>query len=88
MAGTPCRVTDANDLDALDKAIAEANAETKRPSIIAVRSHIGYGSPLQDNAKVHGSAIPPERHQKDQRFLQMAPGTDFLCSRGSAKSAA
>src|SRR5580698_5718399 len=48
------RVTDANDLDALDKAMAEAEAETTRPTIIAVRSHIGYGSPLQDNAKVHG----------------------------------
>ena len=38
------RVADANDLEALDKAIAEADAETQRPSIIAVRSHIGYGS--------------------------------------------
>jgi transketolase len=64
------RVTDANDLDALDKAIGEANAENGRPSIIAVRSHIGYGSPLQDNAKVHGSAIPPDMIVKTKEFFK------------------
>src|SRR5579872_1744415 len=64
------RVTDANDLEALDRAFAEATAETKRPSIIAVRSHIGYGSPLQDNAKVHGSAIPPDYIKKTKDFFK------------------
>ena len=64
------KVTDANDLEALDKALSEAAAETKRPSIIAVRSHIGYGSPLQDNAKVHGSAIPPDDIKKTKEFFK------------------
>ncbi|HJT24215.1 MAG TPA: transketolase, partial [bacterium] len=64
------RVTDANDLEALDKAMAEAEAETSRPSLIAVRSHIGYGSPLQDTAKVHGSAIPPEMIVKTKEFFK------------------
>jgi transketolase len=64
------RVTDANDLDTLDKAFAEANAEITRPTIIAVRSHIGYGSPLQDNAKVHGSALSPENVQKTKEFFK------------------
>ena len=64
------RVTDANDLDALDKAFAEASAETNRPTIIAIRSHIGYGSPLQDNAKVHGSALPPEDIKKTKEFFK------------------
>ena len=64
------RVTDANDLEALDKAMAEAEAETTRPTIIAVRSHIGYGSPLQDNAKVHGSAIPAEMIVKTKEFFK------------------
>ena len=51
-------VPDANDLDALDVAIVAARAETDRPSIIAVRSHIGYGSPhLQDTSKAHGAAL-------------------------------
>jgi transketolase len=64
------RVTDANDLEALDKAMAEAEAETTRPTIIAVRSHIGYGSPLQDNAKVHGSAIPADMIVKTKEFFK------------------
>ena len=51
-------VPDANDLDALDDALAQARADKERPSIIAVRSHIGYGSPhLQDTSKAHGAAL-------------------------------
>ncbi|HUO58712.1 MAG TPA: transketolase [bacterium] len=64
------RVGDANDLEALNKAMAEAAAETKRPSIIAVRSHIGYGSPLQDNAKVHGSPLSPDDIKKTKEFFK------------------
>ncbi len=64
------RVTDANDLEALDKAIAEANTESNRPSIIAVRSHIGFGSPLQDNAKVHGSPLSPDDIKKTKDFFK------------------
>jgi transketolase len=63
------RVKDANDLEALDQAMAEASAETTRPTLIAIRSHIGYGSPLQDNAKVHGSAIPAEDIKKTKEFF-------------------
>ncbi len=50
-------VADANDLDALEKTIKVAQAETEKPSIIIVRSHIGYGSPRQDTAGVHGSPL-------------------------------
>jgi transketolase len=52
------RVDDANDLDALDKAIVAAKAVTDRPSLIVVRSHIGYGSPNKhDTAEAHGSPL-------------------------------
>jgi len=52
------RVEDANDLDALDKAIVAAKAVTDRPSLIVVRSHIGYGSPNKhDTAEAHGSPL-------------------------------
>jgi transketolase len=51
-------VADVNDLDALDAAIAEAKADTARPSLIIVRSHIGFGSPnRQDTAKAHGEPL-------------------------------
>ena len=64
------RVTDANDLPALEKAMEEAVAEKGRPTLIAVRSHIGYGSPLQDNAKSHGSALPPDMVKATKEFFQ------------------
>jgi transketolase len=52
------RVTDGNDLAALDAAIDEAKAEAKRPTLVIVRTHIGYGSPnRQDTAKAHGEAL-------------------------------
>jgi len=51
-------VADVNDLGALDRAIDAAKAETSRPSLIVVRSHIGYGSPNKhDTAEAHGSAL-------------------------------
>ena len=54
-------VPDGNDLEAIEKAIAEAQAETERPSFIAVRTHIGYGSPnKQDTASAHGEPLSPE----------------------------
>lgn len=52
------RVADVNDLAALDAAIAAARAEDGRPSLIVVRSHIGYGSPNRvDTAKAHGEPL-------------------------------
>jgi transketolase len=51
------RVADGNDLDALEQAIAAARLEA-RPSLIAVRTHIGYGSPhKQDTQKAHGAPL-------------------------------
>ena len=53
-------VEDGNDLDAIDAAIREAQAETEVPSLIAVRTHIGFGSPKQDTADAHGSPLGEE----------------------------
>ncbi|PEN12902.1 transketolase [Longibacter salinarum] len=51
-------VEDGNDLEAIDRAIIEAKAETDRPSLIEVKTHIGYGSPNQQNtAAAHGSPL-------------------------------
>ena len=52
------RVADGNDVAAIDAAIAAAKAETGRPSLIAVRTHIGWGSPhKQDTAGAHGAPL-------------------------------
>lgn len=54
-------VQDGNDLQAIEKAIATAINEADRPSLIAVRTHIGFGSPnKQDAASAHGEPLGPE----------------------------
>ena len=53
-------VEDGNDIEAIDAAIREAQAETDMPSLIAVRTNIGYGSPKQDTAEAHGSPLGEE----------------------------
>jgi transketolase len=51
-------LADGNDLDALSAAIKNAQKETHRPSLIKVRTHIGFGSPnKQDTAAAHGAAL-------------------------------
>lgn len=52
-------VTDGNeDLDAMDKAIAEAKADTSRPSMIVIKTTIGYGSPnKQGTSGAHGAPL-------------------------------
>lgn len=52
------RVEDGNDLAALQAAIENAQRETGRPSLIIVRTHIGFGSPnKQDTFEAHGSPL-------------------------------
>ncbi|MDE2224789.1 MAG: transketolase, partial [Xanthomonadaceae bacterium] len=50
-------IEDGNDLDAIEKAIKRAKGKKDQPSLILVRTHIGYGSPLQDSFKAHGSPL-------------------------------
>ena len=48
---------EANDADAIDRAITEAKAHTLRPTLIAIRSTIGYGSPEAGTFKTHGEPL-------------------------------
>jgi transketolase len=51
-------ITDGNDLAAIDEALHAAREENKRPSLILVRTHIGYGSPHKhDSYEAHGSPL-------------------------------
>jgi transketolase len=52
------RVEQSNDIEAVGSALKKAREETGRPSLIAVRTHIGFGSPhKQDTASAHGEAL-------------------------------
>jgi transketolase len=73
------RVGDGNtDLDSIDKAIAAARAETSKPSIILVRTTIGYGSPNKANThEAHGSPLGPEEVKLSKKALGFDPDKFF-----------
>lgn len=50
-------VEDGNDLAAIGKAIEEAKADKTRPSLITIKTEIGYGSPKQGKASAHGEPL-------------------------------
>lgn len=54
------KVKDANDLASLNRAIKKAKAEKNKPSLIVIKSEIGYGSHLQNNAASHGAPLGEE----------------------------
>jgi transketolase len=71
------RVADGNDLAALEAAIAAAKAETGRPSIIAVRTVIGYGSPKAGSNKSHGEPLGTEAVGATRKFFGFPEGESF-----------
>lgn len=66
---------DGHDMAAVEEAIRAAQTETGRPSLIACRTHIGYGSPRQDMAKAHGEPLGEEdlRRTKENLGWPLAP---------------
>ena len=68
----------ANDLAALEGALDRAKAVDDRPSLIILRSHIGYPSPhLTDTAKAHGDPFPEEEIRETKAILGLPPGETF-----------
>jgi transketolase len=71
-------VADANDLGALRQAIANARAETSKPSLIIIRSHIAFGAPhAVDTAKAHGSPLGAEEVAAAKKALGWDPDARF-----------
>ncbi|MBC7088160.1 MAG: transketolase [Tissierellales bacterium] len=50
-------VEDGNDLISIEKAILEAKKNLNQPSLIEIRTHIGYGTEKQDSASAHGEPL-------------------------------
>ena len=78
------RVQDGNDLDAIEAAIASAKAVEDKPSFIAVRTVIGYGSPRAGTNKVHGEAMGAGGRSGDEEVLRLSRGPELLCARRGA----
>jgi transketolase len=73
------RVDDANDLDSIEGAYHDALSETKRPTLVILRSHIGYPSPHKtDSAKAHGEALGRDEVRATKKVLGWPEEEDFL----------
>ena len=62
-------VEDGNDLDAIERAIREAQAVTDRPSLISVKTVIGFGMPAAGTRKAHSDAPGAEAVKETKRAL-------------------
>ena len=65
------KVEEGNDPDAVEAAVEKAKEDTERPSIIAVRTIIGYGSPEENTSEVHGSVLGEEDAKKAKETLNI-----------------
>ena len=64
------RIEDGNDLAEIDRVIEEARSEPDHPTLVVIRTHIGYGSPnKQDTAAAHGAPLGVEEVQATKRNL-------------------
>jgi len=77
------RVDDANDLDALGAAIQAGIDESARPSLISVKSIIGWPAPkLQNTSKAHGSPLGEDEIRATKEALGWDPDAQFLVPDG------
>ena len=68
----------ANDTDALEAGVRRAMAEEDRPSLLVLRSHIGYPSPkMTDSPKAHGSPFGADEVRATKEILGLPPDQDF-----------
>jgi transketolase len=70
-------VDNGNDLDAISEAIKIAQSITDRPSLIRVRTVIGYGSPKAGTNKAHGEALGPEATKATKKKLNWPEDKSF-----------
>lgn len=75
------RVEDGNDLPAIEKAIAEAQAETGKPTLIEVKTIIGYGSPNKQgkggHGGTHGSPLGSAEAKLTKEYYEWVYEEDF-----------
>jgi len=71
-------VEDGNDLDRLERAIREAQGVTDRPSLISVKTVIGFGMPTAGTRKAHSDAPGAEAVRATKRALGWPEDEDFL----------
>lgn len=77
------RVADANDLEAVTRGLEEFSETQDRPTLIIVRSHIGYGAPhRQDTKEAHGEALGADEVRLAKQFYGFDPDAQFAVPDG------
>ena len=77
------RVSDANDIDMLEKAYEAFHQTHDRPTLIIVHSHIGYGAPhKQDSPEAHGEPLGEEEVRLTKQFFGFDPDKQFVVPDG------
>jgi transketolase len=71
-------IADGNDIDSIAKAIEEARGEKQKPSLIIVRTHIGFGSPKQDTGAAHGEPLGEEGVKETKEKLGWPTDKSFF----------
>jgi transketolase len=87
------QIDDGNDVEAITRAIRAAREEAECPSLIGVRTHIGYGSPnKQDTAEAHGAPLGADEVKLTKQNLGwplepafLIPGEALDCFRQAAR---
>jgi transketolase len=73
------RVSDANDIEMLDRAFTVFKNEKTRPTLIIVDSHIGFGAPTkQGTAAAHGEPLGADEVRAAKRFYGWPEDAQFL----------
>ena len=70
-------VDDGTDLDAIEQAISGARQDADHPSLVMIRTNIGYGSPKQDDASAHGAPLGPKAAQATREKLDWPAEPSF-----------
>ncbi len=71
-------VSDGNDLEAIEAAVREGMAEEERPTLISLKTVIGYGSPRAGTRNAHSDPMPDEMVRETKEALGWDPDAFFL----------
>ena len=70
-------IADGNNIKAVEAAISRAKKQAERPSLIIIRTKIGYGSPKQGDASVHGEPLGWDAARRTKEFFGFDPDKTF-----------
>lgn len=72
-------IEDGNDVEAIDEAIKEAKADKERPSIVIIKTEIGYGCPAkQGKSSAHGEPLGEDNLKTTREFLKWTDEEEFF----------